>query len=381
MRAVVRRKQRMLRRKTRQRAAPPLPLASAGNVLHAYRRAFIDWSLFTGKSEATASQRDRNLVQFIAWCDERALSHAADITRPILERYQRHLYHYRKADGNPLAYRSQVTLLQSLRAFFRWLTVQGHILYNPAADLTLPRIPKQLPRVILSIAQVEAILAEPDPSTLSGVRNRAMLEVFYSTGIRRSEMLRLTIFDVDPPRGTLMVRLGKGRKDRLLPLGERAAAWVEKYRQQVRPLLMTNHDHSALFITDYGEPFEKSRLGGMVTRYLRAAGIPQGGCHALRHAMATHMLEGGADIRYIQMMLGHTDLSTTEIYTHVSIEKLRQVHAATHPAKLMRALSPDAQNTAQSTQNASDDANLVAATPSASEVLLATLANESDEDD
>jgi integrase/recombinase XerD len=385
MRPIARRKQHVLRKKPRAVVRTIEALASSNNALHRYRRAFIEWSLVSGKSEATAEQRDRNLVQFIAWCDERALSNVTDITRPILERYQRHLYHYRKADGSPLAYRSQVSLLQSLRAFFRWLTVQGHILYNPAADLVLPRIPKQLPRVILSIAQVESILAQPDTTTLMGLRNRAMLEVFYSTGIRRSEMLRLTLFDIDPQRGTLMVRLGKGRKDRLLPLGERAAAWVERYRQQVRPVLMTHQDQGVLFLTDYGEPFEKSRLSGMVRRYLRAAGIEQGGCHALRHAMATHMLEGGADIRYIQMMLGHTDLSTTEIYTHVSIEKLRQVHAATHPAKLTReAVASDrltnAKNALPAALNIADDMSFGATTPSAPEVLLAALASESEDE-
>ena len=381
MRAVARRKQHVLRKKPRPPAHVIAPSASAHNALHAYRRAFVEWSEVVGLSIHTATQRSRAVGVFIDWCDERSLNRISDITRPILQRYQRHLYHYRKTNGQALAYTSQATLLQALRAFFRWLTVEGHLLYNPAADLTLPRLSRQLPKVILSIAQVEAILAQPDTTTLMGLRNRAILETLYSTGIRRSELMHLTLFDVDPIRGTLMVRQGKGRKDRLLPLGERACAWVEKYRQQVRPELMSGNEHGYLFVTDYGEPYQKNRLGDMVKRHLRAAGIAHGSCHAFRHAMATHMLEGGADIRYIQMMLGHSELSTTEIYTHVSIEKLRQVHAATHPAKLTRETTPDAQNTAQRTQNAPDDTNLVAATPSASEVLLTALANESDEDD
>lgn len=355
--------------------------ASAHNALHHYCRHFVEWSATVGLSLHTAAQRDRAVGVFIDWCDERGLNHIGDITRPILQRYQRHLYHYRKTNGQALAYTSQATLLQALRAFFRWATVEGHILYNPAADLVLPRLSRQLPKVILSIAQVESILAQPDTTTLMGLRNRAILETLYSTGIRRSELMHLSLFDVDPIRGTLMVRQGKGRKDRLLPLGERACAWVEKYRQQVRPELMTGHVHGFLFVTDYGEPYEKNRLGDMVKRYLRAAGIAHGACHALRHAMATHMLEGGADIRYIQMMLGHSELSTTEIYTHVSIEKLRQVHAATHPAKLTREASPDPQNAAQGTQTASDDANLIPTMPSAAETLLTALANESEEDD
>ena len=383
MRAVARRKQHVLRIKPRMpQALTPTP-SSDHNALHAYRRAFVEWSEVVGLSIHTAKQRDRAVGVFIDWCDERALNQVGDITRPILQRYQRHLYHYRKSNGQALAYGSQVSLLQALRAFFRWATVEGHLLYNPAADLVLPRLSRQLPKVILSIAQVESILAEPDTTTLMGLRNRAILETLYSTGIRRSELMKLTLFDVDPIRGTLMVRQGKGRKDRLLPLGERACAWVEKYRQQVRPELMANHDHGYLFVTDYGEPYLKNRLGDMVRRYLRAAGIAHGACHTFRHAMATHMLEGGADIRYIQMMLGHSELSTTEIYTHVSIEKLRQVHAATHPAKLVRTPheTPNVTQAAQAAQNASDDANLIGNVADAVATLLSTLANESDEDD
>jgi integrase/recombinase XerD len=132
------------------------------------------------------------------------------------------------------------------------------------------------------------------------------------------------------------VRLGKGSKDRLIPVGARACAWIARYVEEVRPQLAIRSDELALFLTDYGEPFEKNRLGDLVRRYLRHAGIAQGSCHAFRHAMATHMLENGADIRFIQAMLGHSELSTTQIYTQVSIGKLKEIHAATHPARLER---------------------------------------------
>ena len=135
-----------------------------------------------------------------------------DITRPILQRYQRHLYHYRKADGEPLAFSTQATLLNPLKAFFKWLTLDNHILYNPAADLEVPRQPRQLPKVLLTIEAVEQVLNQPDVTTLMGIRNRAALETLYSTGIRRFELMRLKLYEVDTRYGTLMVRQGKGKK-------------------------------------------------------------------------------------------------------------------------------------------------------------------------
>ena len=334
MRVIARRKQHVLRKKPRMPARAAVLDPTRDNLLHAYKKEFLDWSLSQGLTEQTGSIRERALDSFIRWSDERGLGRPQDITRPILQRYQRYLFHYRKANGTPLAFSTQATLLHPLRAFFKWLTLENHLLYNPAADLEVPRAPRQLPKLLLSVAQVEQVLNQPDVDTPMGLRNRAMLETFYSTGIRRSELTRLTLYDVDTERGTLMVRQGKGRKDRLLPIGARACRWLDRYRAEVRPLLILEPDHGFLFVTDYGEPFEKNRLGDMVRRYMRLAGIEHGSCHAFRHAMATHMLENGADIRFIQAMIGHSQLSTTEIYTQVSISKLKEIHAATHPAKI-----------------------------------------------
>jgi integrase/recombinase XerD len=152
----------------------------------------------------------------------------------------------------------------------------------------------------------------------------------------------LKLHEVDTERGALMVRLGKGAKDRLLPIGARACAWVNKYRDEVRPLLAIGHDDQSLFLDDDGAAFEPGRLGDLVKRHLQAAGIhQQGACHLFRHACATHMLENGADIRFIQVMLGHEKLTTTQIYAQVSIAKLKEIHDATHPAKLNRQKSAE----------------------------------------
>jgi integrase/recombinase XerD len=164
------------------------------------------------------------------------------------------------------------------------------------------------------------------------LRDRAIMETLYSTGLRRMELVRLRLGDVSLDGGTLAVRGGKGRRDRVVPLGLRAAASIQRYLSEVRPLLRSGLDRGELFLTDYGEPFRRNRLGDRMHRYVARAGLP-GACHVFRHACATHMLDNGADIRFIQAILGHADLSTTQIYTHVSIGKLREVHAATHPAR------------------------------------------------
>ncbi|WEF31818.1 site-specific tyrosine recombinase XerC [Pseudoduganella chitinolytica] len=276
-------------------------------------------------------------MDYVLVCDERGLNRPNEITRPILQRYQGHLYHYRKANGQPLSVNTQASRLLPVVTFFKWLARENHILYKPASDLTLPKPPRQLPKHLMSVADIESVLNGADVDTPMGLRNRAILETLYSSGIRRSELVSLTLYDIDTERGTLMVRLGKGRKDRLVPLGARACAWVARYVAEVRPLLCGLPDQVTLFLSDYGEPFEKNCLSDLVKRYMRLAGFAQGGCHAFRHAMATHMLENGADIRFIQMILGHADISTTQIYTHVSIGKLKAVHELTHPARWQRA--------------------------------------------
>lgn len=368
---VLKRKQHVLRRKPRLPPRAVVADASRLNPLHGYLAAFLEWTVTTGLSEQTARIRQHALDQFIRWCDERGIAKPQDVTRPILQRYQRYLYHYRKADGQPLTFATQATRLHPLVAFFKWLARENHILYNPASELELPKQPRQLPRHLLSVAQVESIITQPDLETPMGLRGRAILETLYSTGIRRSELIHLKLYDVDLERGSLMVRGGKGGKDRLVPIGERACAWMRRYLNEVRPLLMIEPDHGFLFVTDYGEAFEKNRLSDMVKKYVRHAGFASGSCHLFRHAMATHMLENGADIRYIQAMLGHSELSTTQIYTQVSIGKLKEIHAATHPARLERA------NATRST--------LAAAAPASAEAqsLLAALAAEAvhDEDD
>ena len=354
---VVRKKPSPVKRKKKERSRPLDP-----NGIAPYLDSHLEWLAVKGYANDTINRRDVGLRRFIEWTDERALMQPQDITKPILERYQRHLYYYRKPNGKPLTLGTQLGLLAPIKTFFKWLTQENHLLYNPASELMLPKQPKRLPRDILSVDEVERVLAEPDHTTPSGLRDRAILETLYSTGLRRMELPALKIYDIDLHRAIVNVREGKGSRDRMIPIGERALAWVEKYLNESRPQLLLHQHEEALFINDYGDPLSRDTLAKRVKQYMGQAGVKKtGSCHLFRHAMATHMLDNGADTRFIQAMLGHADLATTQIYTHVSVEKLREIHAATHPAKLKR----------------DDDMKTYA--PSRDE-LLEAIANEDDEE-
>ena len=312
----------------------------AHNRLIHYMEEHFEWMLVTGYSASTVSARRQHLRRFIRWADERGLADPREVTKPMLERYQRHLFYYRKPEGQdagePLTIGMQYQYLAPLKTWFRWLSREHHILANPAADLDLPRQPKRLPRSTPTVQEVEAILAEAEPDTVQGLRDRALLETLYATGLRRMELAGTGVYDADLTRGLLWVRHGKGGRERVVPLGERAMAWLDKYLTEARPQLLTA-DTEALFLTDYGEPVRADFVSNKVKRYMEFAGVHKvGSAHLLRHACATHMLEGGADIRFIQEMLGHASIETTEIYTHVSIDKLIAVHRATHPSRLQR---------------------------------------------
>lgn len=301
-------------------------------------RRYLEALRVKNYSEHTVENRDVYLRFFIEWCEARGIVRPRDVTKPIVERYQRHLFHLRqpagKNAGKPLSFRAQHSRLVPVRMFFKWLTRQNVLLWNPASELELPRLERRLPRFVLSESEAEAVMQQPDTSDPLGVRDRAILEVLYSTGIRRMEVLNLSVYDLDAERGTLLVRQGKGKKDRMVPIGKRATRWVERYLDQVRPELVVPPDPGTLFLTSFGEEFSPHRLTEVVRNHVRAAKTgKEGACHLFRHTMATLMLEHGADIRHIQEMLGHVDLSTTQIYTQVSIRRLQAVHSATHPAE------------------------------------------------
>jgi integrase/recombinase XerD len=216
------------------------------------------------------------------------------------------------------------------------MTRQNRILHNPASEIDLPRVGRTLPKNILSVQEVELVMLQPNSADPLGLRDRAILEVIYATGLRRLEIVNLKLFDLQIDRGLVVVRQGKGKKDRYVPIGERAMAWLQKYIAEARPQLAIEPDDFTVFLTAEGEPFSRDHLTWTVRLHIVAAKIGKvGACHLLRHTMATHMHENGADIRHIQVILGHEDIKTTQIYTHVALRALQQVYAATHPAAFL----------------------------------------------
>jgi integrase/recombinase XerD len=298
----------------------------------------LEWMRVRGYSERTLRTREPGLVAFARWCEMRGVESVREVTKPILERYQAHLFYHRKPSGKWLTLATQKSRMIPIKTLFSWLTKQNVLLWNPASELVLPRPEVRLPRAVLTEQEAEAVLAQCDLGDPLGLRDRAILELLYATGMRRSEVTHLELSDLDLERTTVRVREGKYRKDRLLPLGERAAAFLAKYIDEARPRLATDAKEMTVFLTHLGTPIEPPYLTHRVAEIVDAADVgKRGACHLFRHTMATVMLERGADIRFIQQMLGHTHQETTQIYARVSMRTLAAVHSATHPtAKLAR---------------------------------------------
>lgn len=305
--------------------------------LEVRQREYSRWMFTLNFAPRTIEQRVKHLSDFIDWCHQRGILKPQEVTRKILQHYQAQLSRSRKETGEPYSAGYLGSIISMIKNFFKWLARNDHILHNPASELEIPRKVKHIPHNILSESEVEAVMMQVDLGSFLGLRDRAILEVFYSTGIRRFELSRLDCKDVFIDSGMVLIREGKCRKDRMVPIGERALAWVEKYKNDLRPALMVKEDEEALFLSCRGNRLAPGNLTKVVSDYVRDSGIGKdGSCHMFRHTMATLMLENGADIRYIQQILGHSNLDTTQIYTHVSIRKLKEVHCATHPGALLK---------------------------------------------
>ena len=315
-------------------AKPDDGFIRGGPTLAARTDEYLEWLRMQNRTPAAVAGRWEELKTFLRWAEERGLRYPSEISRPMLESYQRHLWRYRRPKcGKPLGVSTQRAKLIAVRQYFGWLCRRRMLEANPAADLELPRPEKRLPIESLSIAEMERILALPDVGDPLGVRDRSMLELLYSTGIRRAELARLDLCDLYRDRRVLRVH-GKGRKERVAPVGVRALGWVIRYLDEVRPLLLIDPGEPALFLSGYGRRFNVEALGRKIGDYIEKARIGRrAGAHLIRHTCATHLLEGGADIRYIQQLLGHEKLETTAIYTEVSIVQLQAVHARCHPAE------------------------------------------------
>ena len=308
------------------------PAIAAPELLEAQ---YLQWMRMRNFSPRTIETWGANLARFNQWRDERGIECLGEMTDQLLAAYQRWLFHYRNPKTNrPLKFTTQASYLTSVRRWFVWLAHEEILPELIGQSLELPKEEQRLPTTMLTAAEVERLLNQTDVATPLGIRDRAMLETFYSTAIRCGELVELDVYDLEPERRTLVVRLGKGRKDRVLPVGQRALLWLEKYLADVRPGLVERTDSPRLFVSCNGRPFGRNALSLLVRRYLDQAGITKpGSCHLLRHTAATLMMENGADLRSLQELLGHARVNTTQIYTHVSIRRLQEVHRRTHPAE------------------------------------------------
>lgn len=277
-----------------------------------------------GLSPRTLESYRRDLSQFARWLHARKLA----LTTAGPGEVQRFLGERGLQQG--IAARSIARQLSALRRYYRWLNRQGLRPDDPTLAIEPPRLPRPLPKS-LSEADVEALLAAPDVNTSLGLRDRAMLELLYACGLRVSELVGLSLQAVSLDMGVVKV-MGKGAKERLVPMGELASEWIERYAREARPRLLAGHPSDALFVTRRGGAMTRQMFWHLIkTHAVRAGVLARLSPHTLRHAFATHLLNHGADLRVVQLLLGHADISTTQIYTHVARERLKRLHARHHP--------------------------------------------------
>jgi integrase/recombinase XerD len=297
--------------------ANPADLAEVDNFCDAL------W-LEDGLAKATLDSYRSDLGRLALWLANHAQEPLLDLRATTLTHFIAHLSQQTRAS-------SQARYMSTLRRFYRWQLARGRIIADPTLKLANPSRPSRLPKV-MSERQVENLLAAPDTETPLGLRDRAMLEVIYASGLRVSELVTLKLHEIGFNEGVVRV-LGKGSKERLVPLGEIAIDWLTRYLKEARPEILHGQLSDDLFVTARGSAMTRQAFWQLIKRYAICAGIPQEKLspHVLRHAFATHLLNHGADLRVVQLLLGHADITTTQIYTHVARERLKTLHAQHHP--------------------------------------------------
>ncbi|EKR62081.1 putative site-specific tyrosine recombinase XerC [Leptospira weilii str. 2006001853] len=308
------------------------PVGTFENLCYYY----LEWNRTAkGHSPSTLSVTYWVLIHFFEWCSLREMRYPNQVTLSVLERYRNQVMDVkRKRDGKEISSNQKRYRLSGMKDYFAWLTRKRVLVVNPALDLEIPRLVKRnIPYNVLSVEEAERILSVPDVTEVYGLRDRTMLETIYSTGIRRMELRNLHVSDIDFEMKTLLVREGKGKKTRLLPVSDRALNWIRKYLEKCRPQFVRSDEEKHLFLNRYGKKMNLSGITQLFINFREIAGVKKRqAVHIFRHTTATGMLDNGADIRHVQEMLGHANLSTTQIYTHVAIRKLKEVYDKTHPS-------------------------------------------------
>jgi len=277
-----------------------------------------------GLADLTLAAYRRDLKTFAAWLEKERARSLDTVVPGDLEAYLAWRFAHRSQPSSAARYSS------ALKRFYRYLLRENLIASDPTLNLDRPKLPRALPKT-LTETDVERLLNSADSDTALGLRDRAMLETLYATGLRVSELVGLKLTGLNLNDGVLRVT-GKGNKDRLVPLGEESVQWLRRYMAEARPQLLEKRLSDAVFVTARGEGMTRQAFWHLIKRRALAAGIIRPlSPHTLRHAFATHLLNHGADLRVVQMLLGHSDISTTQIYTHVARERLKQLHAQHHP--------------------------------------------------
>lgn len=290
---------------------------------------YLDALAVRGLAASTRRERGRFLQAFVAFCRELELSSPRELTPAHLVAYRRHLA-WTPAQGRLRSLSTVASRLSAVRVFLRYLVAEGHLLVDPTRDLVIPKVPRPLPR-LLSEDEVLRLLEAPDPRTALGLRDRALLELLYGLGLRRSECCQLDLADYDRSLELIRVKKPKNRRERYLPVAPGLAQALEAYLSRGRPALLRFAEQPALFVSRRGARLSLVRVEQMVSGTARGVGLAGVSPHSLRHAFATHLLAGGADLRHIQTMLGHEDLASTERYTHLHPFELLEEHQRTHP--------------------------------------------------
>ncbi len=278
-----------------------------------------------GLSRNTLDSYRRDLAKFALWLERQRGLSILQTTHADIQGFLAHLVAAQKAKPS-----STGRAISSLKRLFRYLLRQGKISTDPTLQIDTPKLPRNLPKS-LTEQDVELLLDAPDVQTPLGLRDRTMLEVLYATGLRVSELVTLRVAQVSMDMGVVRV-MGKGSKERLVPLGEEALDWLRRYLADGRGVLLGRQVSDALFVTQRGEGMTRQMFWYLIKKHAKHGGMHKPlSPHTLRHAFATHLLNHGADLRVVQMLLGHADISTTQIYTHVARERLKQLHAMHHP--------------------------------------------------
>ncbi len=302
---------------------------------------FVDAMTAWNWSPRSIVSYEQNVRVFLDWLEEETdITDLAEVSAETLSAYQTWLLTEEKPSGERLSAATQRARLSTVKRFFLFLAKEGQVLSDRAATVSLPKLRRRLPQPLISPAEALRLLQRIDTGTPLGLRDRAMIEVLYASGIRNAELRALVLGDLDAATGTLMVRHGKGDKDRVVPIGPIATKVLTSYIQEARPILVPV-ETPLIFVTKNGSPLRALDVINAVIRAAKAAGIKKRlRPHHLRHACATHMLKGGADIRHIQMLLGHASLHTTQLYTKVEISDLKEVHRRFHPRRRPRRKPP-----------------------------------------